>query len=36
VFFADAETAAAAGYRPCATCCPDRYRAWKAARPAKG
>ena len=36
VFFADAETAAAAGYRPCATCCPDRYRAWKAARPAGG
>ena len=36
VFFADEETAAAAGYRPCATCCPDRYRAWKAARPAGG
>jgi methylphosphotriester-DNA--protein-cysteine methyltransferase len=36
VFFADEETAAAAGYRPCATCCPDRYRTWKAARPAGG
>jgi methylphosphotriester-DNA--protein-cysteine methyltransferase len=33
VFFADEATAIAAGYRPCAVCCPDRYRAWKAARP---
>jgi methylphosphotriester-DNA--protein-cysteine methyltransferase len=32
VFFADEATARAAGYRPCATCCPGRYRAWKAAR----
>ena len=32
VFFADEETAAAAGYRPCAVCCQDRYRAWKTAR----
>ena len=32
VFFADELTAIAAGYRPCAVCCPDRYRAWKAAR----
>jgi len=31
VFFADEETAIAAGYRPCAICCPDRYLAWKAA-----
>jgi methylphosphotriester-DNA--protein-cysteine methyltransferase len=30
VFFADEATAVAAGYRPCAVCCPDRYRAWKA------
>jgi hypothetical protein len=30
VFFADEETAIAAGYRPCAICCEDRYRAWKA------
>lgn len=29
VFFADEETAIAAGYRPCAVCLPDRYRAWK-------
>jgi methylphosphotriester-DNA--protein-cysteine methyltransferase len=31
VFFADEVTAIAAGYRPCAICCPDRYRAWQAA-----
>ena len=31
VFFADEATAIAAGYRPCAVCCPDRYQAWKAA-----
>ncbi|CAM2909191.1 Ada metal-binding domain-containing protein [Skermania piniformis] len=29
VFFADEATAVAAGYRPCGTCCKDRYRAWK-------
>ncbi|MFD0731967.1 Ada metal-binding domain-containing protein [Planotetraspora mira] len=29
VFFADEETALAAGYRPCARCLPDRYQAWK-------
>ncbi len=34
VFFVDAATAAAAGYRPCARCLPDAYRAWKAARDA--
>lgn len=33
-FFADEATAIAAGYRPCATCCPDRYQAWKTARAA--
>ena len=32
VFFADAETAVAAGYRPCAVCLPDEYRAWKQTR----
>ena len=31
VFFADEATAIAAGYRPCATCCRDRYDAWKVA-----
>jgi methylphosphotriester-DNA--protein-cysteine methyltransferase len=33
VFFADEETAIAAGYRPCGTCMRDVYRAWKAAQP---
>ena len=33
VFFADEATAVAAGYRPCAVCMPEAYRAWKAARP---
>jgi methylated-DNA-[protein]-cysteine S-methyltransferase len=32
VFFADEETAVAAGYRPCAVCLPERYREWKEAR----
>jgi hypothetical protein len=32
VFFADEETAIAAGYRPCARCLPGRYAEWKAAR----
>jgi hypothetical protein len=32
VFFADEATALAAGYRPCAACMPEKYRAWKAAR----
>ena len=27
---ADEETATAAGYRPCASCLPERYGAWKA------
>ncbi len=29
VFFADEPTAIAAGYRPCAVCLTDAYRAWK-------
>jgi hypothetical protein len=29
VFFAGEETAAAAGYRPCAVCLPDRYARWR-------
>jgi methylated-DNA-[protein]-cysteine S-methyltransferase len=32
VFFADEDTAIAAGYRPCAVCLPERYREWKEAR----
>lgn len=36
VFFADEETAIAAGYRPGAICCADRYQAWKAAGHAAG
>jgi methylphosphotriester-DNA--protein-cysteine methyltransferase len=31
VFFADEATAIAAGYRPCANCMPEAYRAWRAA-----
>lgn len=34
VFFADEATAIAAGYRPCAVCMPQEYRAWKKIRPA--
>lgn len=30
VFFADEQTAVAAGFRPCGTCLPDQYRSWKA------
>jgi len=30
VFFADEQTAIAAGYRPCAVCLPQAYRQWKA------
>lgn len=29
VFFADEATAIAAGYRPCARCMPEAYRAWR-------
>ena len=32
VFFRDEATAIAAGYRPCAVCCPEQYRAFRAAR----
>lgn len=31
VFFADEETAVAAGYRPCARCMPEAYKKWKSA-----
>lgn len=30
VFFADEQTAIAAGHRPCGVCCAQKYRAWKA------
>lgn len=30
VFFADEATAGKAGYRPCAVCLPEQYKAWKA------
>jgi metal binding Ada-like protein len=30
IFFADEQTAVAAGYRPCAVCLPEAYRIWKA------
>jgi len=29
VFFADEQTAIAAGYRPCAICLPAAYKLWK-------
>jgi len=32
VFFRDEETAVAAGYRPCAVCCPEQYRAFKTSK----
>ncbi|MFI8886587.1 Ada metal-binding domain-containing protein [Streptomyces sp. NPDC053813] len=32
VFFADEATAVAAGFRPCGTCCKDRYQRWKTTR----
>lgn len=32
VFFRDEATAIAAGFRPCAVCMPEQYRAWKNAR----
>ena len=32
-FFADEETAIAAGYRPCGHCMRDEYREWKALSP---
>jgi hypothetical protein len=36
VFFADADTAVAAGYRPCAVCLPQQYAIWKAQRSCPG
>ena len=32
VFFADEQTAIAAGYRPCAVCLPEKYARWKGRR----
>lgn len=32
VFFADESTARAAGFRPCARCMPEAYKAWRAAQ----
>jgi methylphosphotriester-DNA--protein-cysteine methyltransferase len=32
VFFADEDTALAAGYRPCARCLRERHRAWQQAQ----
>jgi metal binding Ada-like protein len=32
VFFRDEESAVAAGYRPCAVCCPEQYRTFKSSR----
>jgi metal binding Ada-like protein len=32
VFLRDEETAIAAGYRPCAVCCPQQYRAFRDAQ----
>lgn len=34
VFFADEATAIAAGFRPCGTCLPEKYAAWKREREA--
>jgi hypothetical protein len=37
VYFADEETAIAAGYRPCGGCMPERYKQWKQGpQPGKG
>lgn len=33
VFFADKETAIAAGYRPCGVCMKEEYKRWKAIQP---
>jgi methylphosphotriester-DNA--protein-cysteine methyltransferase len=35
VFFRDERDAVAAGYRPCAVCMPEAYRAWRERNPAK-
>ncbi|MCM3691493.1 hypothetical protein M3189_09215 [Neobacillus niacini] len=29
VFFVDEQTAIAAGFRPCASCLPEKYAIWK-------
>jgi hypothetical protein len=29
IFFADEQTAIAAGFRPCASCLPDKFAIWK-------
>jgi hypothetical protein len=36
VFFADEETAIATWYRPCGTCCKDRYLHWMARQRTEG
>ena len=36
VFFADEATAVAAGYRPCGSCMPEAYAAWKRKAAAAG
>jgi hypothetical protein len=36
VFFADEQTAIAAGYRPCGACLPEKYAEWKARRDVRG
>jgi methylphosphotriester-DNA--protein-cysteine methyltransferase len=35
VFFPDEAAAVAAGYRPCARCLPEKFRAWKAGEAAR-
>jgi hypothetical protein len=32
VFFANEQTAIAAGFRPCANCLPEKYKGWKSAK----
>jgi hypothetical protein len=32
VFFADEQTAIAAGFRPCSGCLPEKYKEWKASK----
>jgi len=36
VFFANGQTAVAAGYRPCAVCLPDEHAQWKAGAKREG
>ena len=35
VFFLDEREARAAGFRPCAVCLPQKYRAWKSRKQAR-